>query len=190
MKGRGRTGNGEVITVGLEDPPFASEEARMVAELRHGTAIVGDRALVEPVLGHLEGASVAHLACHGFFRGDNPLMSSLQMADGPITVYDFERLTSPPETLVLSACEVARSRRLAGDALLGMTASLMAAGTRSIVAATTVVSDELAPELMVEWHRQHHAGAQPAEALAHARRVIGDEPTRRAVAGSFVCLGI
>ncbi len=190
LKARTQRGNGEVIAVGLDDPPFALAEARMIAEMRGGTAILGDQALAEPVLRHIDGTSVGHLACHGFFRGDNPLMSSLSMADGPITVYDFERLVAPPETLVLSACEVARSQRLAGDALLGMTASLMAAGTRSIVAATTVVSDEVAPELMTEWHRQHHAGATPAEALAGARQVIGDEPSRRAVAASFLCLGI
>ena len=112
------------------------------------------------------------------------------MADGPITVYDLEQLSAPPGTLVLSACEVAQSQRLAGDALLGMTASLMAAGTRSIVAATTVVSDAAAPEFMAAWHRRHAEGASPAEALAHARATAGDDPTARSVAASFLCLGV
>jgi CHAT domain-containing protein len=164
-------------------------EARAVAELRGGTAIVGDEATVDVVVREIDGASVAHLACHGVFRGDNPLMSSLSMADGPITVYDLEQLQDPPVTLVLSACEVAQSQRLAGDALLGMTASLMAAGTRSIIAATTVVSDQAAPQFMERWHRSHSEGASPAQALAHARSSTSGDPRARAVAASFLCLG-
>lgn len=183
------TVDGDVVAVGLDDPPYAADEARMVAELRDGTAIISEDARVDSVLSALNGSSVAHLACHGSFRGDNPLMSSLYMTDGPITVYDFEQLASPPETLVLSACEVAQSQRLAGDALLGMTASLMAAGTRSIIAASTVVSDQAAPDFMAEWHRRHAAGATPAAALATARSIAGDDPTTKAVAASFLCLG-
>ncbi len=191
MSTRPGTGQDErVVAVGLDDPPAAAAEARTVAGLRRGTAIVGEEARADVVLRAIDGAGVAHLACHGVFRGDNPLMSSLHMADGPITVYDLEQLSAPPGTLVLSACEVAQSQRLAGDALLGMTASLMAAGTRSIIAATTVVSDAAAPEFMAAWHRRHAEGASPAEALAHARATAGDDPTARSVAASFLCLGV
>ena len=179
-----------VVAVGLDDPPLASAEALSVAELRNGSAVVGSEAQAGVVLSEINGAALAHLACHGVFRGDNPLMSSLHMADGPITVYDFEHLDAPPATLVLSACEVAQSHRLAGDALLGMTASLMAAGTRSIIAATTVVADRAAPQFMAEWHKLHAGGASPAEALAGARSSVGDDPPARAVAASFLCLGV
>lgn len=190
MDTRPRHDSERVVAVGLDDPPFASAEARMVADLRNGNALVGSDAQVDVVMREIDGAAVAHLACHGVFRSDNPLMSSLHMADGPITVYDLERLGNPPATLILSACEVAQSQRLAGDALLGMTASLMAAGTRSIVAATTVVADRAAPGFMAEWHTHHAEGASPAEALAVARSSVGDDPQARAVAASFLCLGV
>ena len=39
----------------------------------------------------LGGVALAHLACHGAFRSDNPLFSSLRVADGDLTVYDLER---------------------------------------------------------------------------------------------------
>ena len=40
----------------------------------------------------LDGAWIAHIAAHGTFRSDSPLFSSLRLDDGPLTVYDFERL--------------------------------------------------------------------------------------------------
>ena len=36
-------------------------------------------------------SELVHLACHGSFRTDNPLFSTLSLADGPLTVYDLER---------------------------------------------------------------------------------------------------
>lgn len=162
----------------------------MVASLRRGVALIGDEADVASVLSALDGAAVAHLACHGFFRADNPLMSSVRMADGPLTAYDLERLDVPPRLIVLSACEVAQSHRMSGDALLGMSATLMAAGTRSVIAATTVVADWAVPRFMEAFHRAHLAGSEPSAALMSARRVFGETPEERAVSAAFVCLGV
>ena len=53
----------------------------------------------------------AHLACHGSFRADNPLFSSLLLADGGLTVHDVESLGAGPRELVLSACDSGRARR-------------------------------------------------------------------------------
>ncbi len=39
----------------------------------------------------------------------NPLFSALHLADGPLTVYDLERLRTPPKLVVLAACEGGRS---------------------------------------------------------------------------------
>ena len=53
----------------------------------------------------LGGAAVAHLAMHGRVRADNPLSGSLGFADGPLMIYDLEKLertrtlwSSPPVT--------------------------------------------------------------------------------------------
>ena len=63
----------------------------------------------------LFGASeLVHLACHGSFRRDNPLFSTLALADGPLTVYDLERAAAMPEVVVLSACSVGTSAAING----------------------------------------------------------------------------
>jgi CHAT domain len=57
----------------------------------------------------LDGARLAHIAAHGVFRSDNPMFSHLRLVDGPLTVYELERLARPPRTVILSACDSALS---------------------------------------------------------------------------------
>jgi CHAT domain-containing protein len=87
---------------------------------------------------------------------------------------------------VLSACDVALSERHPGDELLGLSAALLAAGTRTIIASVVPVPDAAARRLMLAFHRLLAAGASPASALAEAQAGLrGDQ---RALAG-FLCLG-
>ena len=131
-------------------------------------------------------AGRVHVACHGRFRADSPLFSSLELADGPLNVYDLQRLRWPPEVLVLSACDLALSDRYPGDELLGMAAVLLGMGTRTVVASVVPVADSVTRRLMLAFHRRLVAGTSPAAALAHAQAGLrGDSPA----AAGFVCLG-
>ena len=91
-----------------------------------GALLHGDRAVVADVATAMRGADVAHLVCHGRFSSDNPMFSSLLMADGPMFVYDLERLTPPPKVIVLSSCHAGSHATPAGREVLGLTASLLA----------------------------------------------------------------
>jgi CHAT domain-containing protein len=77
-------------------------------------------ATAETVLDALDGAWIAHIAAHGIFRADSPLFSSLHMYDGPLTVYDFERLQRAPHRLVLSSCDSGVGAPAGADELLGL----------------------------------------------------------------------
>jgi CHAT domain-containing protein len=177
------------VAVGVDDPVTARREARAVAGLIGGRSLLGPAATVESVLRAIDGVDVAHLACHGRFRFDNPLMSSVEMSDGPLTVYDMERLSDAPRTVVMSACEVGQTARTSGEGLLGMAASLMAAGTRNVIASGTTVSDEATETFMVEFHRARLDGLSAASALRAARAASAHEPDVALVGASFVCLG-
>ena len=151
------------------------------------TVLTGQDATVEATLAALDGATLAHVACHGRFRSDSPLFSSLELADGQLTALDLHRLRRAPDILVLSACDVALSERHPGDELLGLSAVLLAAGTRTIVASVVPVPDAAARRLMLDFHRRLAAGASPAAALAAAQ--AGLRADQSALAG-FLCLGV
>jgi CHAT domain-containing protein/tetratricopeptide (TPR) repeat protein len=165
----------------------ATREIAAVASLYRAAEVLDPKqATAEAVLRALDGAAIAHVACHGRFRADSPLFSSLELADGPLNAYDLQRLRRPPEVLVLSACDLALSDRFPGDELLGMAAVLLGMGTRTIIASVVPVPDAVTRRLMLAFHRELAAGTKPAAALAHAQASLrGDS----AATAGFVCLG-
>jgi tetratricopeptide (TPR) repeat protein len=169
----------------------AEAEVRSVAAAAKGAEVlVGEQASAETVLKALDGTGLAHIAAHGHFRADNPMFSYLRLADGPLTVYDLERLASAPSTVVLSACNAGLSLVHAGEELMGLVAALLGLGTATVLGSVLPAEDSAAEELMVEVHRQLAAGAGPARALASAQAAMGDElDERTATAAAFVCFG-
>lgn len=116
-------------------------------------------------------AAVVHLAAHGRHVEQSPLFSSLDLADGP--VYAHELGAPPPAQLVvLSACDVGRSRGRVGDEPLGLAAALLSLGVGCVVAATVPVADEVAAAASGELHRRVAAGADVATALRETTRTV------------------
>jgi tetratricopeptide (TPR) repeat protein len=181
----------DVVLVAGPDLPNAEREIAALACWYPGARqLTGEDATAEAVRSALDGADLAHVAAHGHFRTDNPLFSSLRMADGPITVYDLESLARPPGTLVLSACDSGVSDVGAGDELMGLVASLLAIGTRTIVGATCPVPDDASCRLMVALHAGMVDGLSPGAALARAQRqAAGSTPADVATAVGFACFG-
>jgi CHAT domain-containing protein len=148
----------------------ADEEAVAVAAIHPDSSLLPSaEATGAAVLRAIDGASLAHLATHGRFRADNPLFSSLLLADGPLVAHDLTALAVAPSCVVLSACESATSGRTAGDDLLGMLAVLFSLGTRSVVASLVLVPDDATARLMVDMHRGLAAGRPLAVALSEGR---------------------
>ena len=150
---------------------------------RRPEVLAGGQATSAAVIDALEGASIAHVACHGRFRADSPLFSALELADGPLNVYELQRLRRPPQLVVLSACDLAISDTRPGDELLGFAAALIGMGTRTIIASVVPVPDSAAKRLMTTLHCHLTAGRSPAAALADAQETL------RQRRSGFVCIG-
>lgn len=170
--------------------PGALAEAVLVAD-RHGVRpLVGAAATVAAVSAALDGAELAHLATHGRVRADNPLFSCLELADGPLTVYDLERLRRVPRTVVLAACDTGRTVDCAGDEVLGFGATLLAHGAQQVVASVVPVPDAETTPLMTALHDRMLAGRPVAAALAEAQARLRDGgAAAMAAAAGFVCVG-
>ena len=166
-------------------------EIDVVAPRHPGAVVLRDgAATVDASLGALDGAELAHLAAHGHFRAESPLFSSLDLADGPLLVHDFERMATPPYRVVLSACESGVLAPVGAGELLGLVAALLAVGTAGVVASVAVVNDEATVDLMVDVHAGLEAGDDLAGALLRARTAAADDPIRAATAAAFLALGV
>jgi CHAT domain-containing protein len=166
--------------------PAARQEVAALAGLYPAARVLtGDAATAEATLRGLDGADIAHVAAHGRLRRDNALFSAFDCADGPITVYELERLRAAPALVVLSACQSGVAAVAAGDELMGSTAALFSLGTRSIIATVVPVDDSATAPLMAALHAELRDGRSPAVALATVAEHTADLAT---VAG-FVCYG-
>jgi tetratricopeptide (TPR) repeat protein len=171
---------------GAEVPQLAADYT--VGDLE--PVVLGDgSATVARVMNAIDGARLVHIAAHGTFRADSPLFSALQLDDGPLTVYDLERLRRGPRLLVLSSCDSGVVAPAGADEVLGLASSLIPLGTAGIVASVVPVNDPAVVPLMIELHRQLRGGASLAEALCDARRASGSDLVATATGWSFISLG-
>jgi tetratricopeptide (TPR) repeat protein len=202
--GARRRGGPTVLVAG---PGVASGEQEVAALERlyeHAFTLRGSAATAREVATVMAGAGTAHIVAHGRFRMDNALFSALELADGPLTVYELEEIGGlAPELLVLSACDAGRSDVQPGDELMGVVASMLSLGSRAIVASVAPVPDAGVPPVMVHFHQLLLDGLSPSAALARAQwehRVWAFEPKAVAArsgavlealaATAFVCFGV
>ncbi|MEU2614274.1 CHAT domain-containing protein [Micromonospora sp. NPDC007271] len=180
-----------VLAAGPRLPAAHAEVRRLASVLPGARLLTGTDATATALTDALDGAGLVHIAAHGTFRADNPQFSTLELADGPLFAYEWERVARPPGCVVLSACDSGLTGVRPGDEVLGFTAVLLALGARCLIAAVLPVPAEPTTALMLDLHRRMRAGARPARALADAQRAFGvaDDGPARATAAAFVCFG-
>jgi CHAT domain-containing protein len=141
---------------------------------------------VQATLKTMAGADLAHLACHGQLRSDNPLFSSLLLSDGSLTLYEIVNSGVVPRRMVLAACHAGAEHRYAGGEVLGFASALMARGTAGLVAPTIPLPDGASVTLMTRLHQNLAGGATLPQALWEARASTDQEQPENYVAWSSV----
>ncbi len=112
---------------------------------------------------------VLHLACHGQYRPENPLFSSLHLADGWITARDIYSQRLKAEVVTLSACETGLHKVFAGDEILGLARGFLSAGAKSLVLSLWTVNDEATAELMAFFYKNLQLGKTASASLRAAQ---------------------
>ncbi|QGG95021.1 CHAT domain-containing protein [Actinomarinicola tropica] len=184
--------DGRVVLVGGPDLEHVERELELLSEVHPDALVLGpEDCRAGRVLDAASGARMVHLAAHGTLRSDSPLFTSLQLADGPLTVYDLEHLEDPPRTVVLPACDAGASTVATGDELIGSAVGLLSMGVSQVVAPLTMVPDEATVDLVVDLHRAVAGGLDVPHALAAARTaaLARGGPQDVAAAHAFVVLG-
>lgn len=167
-----------------------AEVPLLAARHPSATLLTGSGAGLDAVLHALDGADLVHLAAHGAFRADSPLFSALELADGPLTVHDLERVRRAPYRVVLSACESGVLAPVGAEELLGLAAALFSLGTAGLVSSVAEVNDAATAELMVDLHAALAAGRDPATALHEVREHARGDAVAAGTAAAFLALGV
>jgi CHAT domain-containing protein len=141
--------------IDLEPLPQAIHEIEAAAEGVHGAQVLKGVEAVRRQLLRLEGdVSILHFACHAEFDTDDPLLSRLYLADGPLYAYEIERLPCRPRLVVLSACDSGLQRRTPGDETFGLVRSFLGRGTQAVVATLWPVADKSTALLMRAFYQE------------------------------------
>ena len=166
-----------------------AEVRHLAAQYPDAVVLAGGNAVAERVMAAMDGAWLVHIAAHGTFRADSPLFSAIELDDGPLTVYDLERLKRAPYRVVLSSCNSAVGEAVGADELLGLVSALIALGSAGVVASVVPVNDPATVPFMLALHDRLLGGAGLAEALTLARHAVGPDSVAQATAHSFIALG-
>lgn len=163
-----------VLAVGFADErvPQVETEVRMFENLFADAKILtGESATFAALRENLERErfDVVHLACHGQFRAENPLFSSLHLADGWATVRAAVELNLQNTLVTLSACETGVHEIAAGEELLGLVRGFFAAGANSLVISLWTVNDAATADLMRDFYQNLRQKFAPAAALRNAQ---------------------
>ncbi|MCW2539447.1 MAG: hypothetical protein JWN95_1172 [Frankiales bacterium] len=179
-----RTGELSVSALAGPDLLRAADEVRTVAKLWSDVPVSAtvDSGRDQFVTA-ISGARVVHVAAHGQHQAENPLFSSVRLADGSVFAYELDQNVRTAEHVVLSACEVGRATIRPGDEALGLTSVLLRLGSRSVVSGVARVRDDVAAEVMIAYHELLAAGVDSSQALATACARSYDAPA------PFVCFG-
>jgi tetratricopeptide (TPR) repeat protein len=174
---RPRRDGSTVLVAGPDLPGATQEVAALAAQHPAPVVLTPPDGTVAAVTDALAGADLAHFACHGLLRLDNPTFSALRLYGGDLSLHQRDLLGCTPARVVLAACDSAAGAAYDGDEVLGFVGALMARGTRGLVASIAPIVDLEAVELNTALHAHLLSGATMAVALHRARSATDrDDP--------------
>jgi len=176
--------------------PSAEQEAMAIAQLLHGSALIGNRATKVAVLPQLTQARIIHFATHGLYSDvqRSGLPGAIALApsaqdDGLLTASEILNLKLHAELVVLSACDTGKGY-ISADGVLGLSRALITAGVPSVMVSLWSVPDAPTAELMIEFYRNwRDRKLDKAQALRQAMiTMMKIHPNPRAWA-AFILIG-
>ena len=165
----------QALILGIPDSlaPHILEEARAVAgALPNARLLLGDEATENCLRAYAPQSRFVHIATHGLFRQDNPMFSSIRLADSRLSVFDLYHLDLRAELVTLSGCSTGRNALVGGDELLGLLRGLLYAGAQSVLVTLWDVNDGSTADFMRLFYQRLSSGTPKAAALQQATQEI------------------
>jgi CHAT domain-containing protein len=133
--------------------PFVNLElSNISAKFSSPSRIVDPPASSRDLLESAATCNVLHVACHGDFNMQAPLLSRLIMADRPVFAFEIMLRRGVPQLVSLSACETAEGRADLGGYVESLASAFLRAGSNSVIAALWPLEDEAAASVMEQFY--------------------------------------
>lgn len=183
---------GPPLLCGMADAS-APEIEREIEVLRSlfpdARVLAGAEATRQTVAREAESCRLLHIASHAVFRADNPMLSSLRLADGDLTFYDVFNLRLAADLVVLSGCNTGTVAVGAGDELHGLMRGFLYAGAPSLLISMWAADDAATASLMKTFYAELQNGSSKREALRRAQCEAIDRYSHPYYWASFTLLG-
>jgi CHAT domain-containing protein len=183
---------GPALIFGVSDRqmPSIDEELKSIASiLPDATLLVGDSRSEQILREQGPGSRLIHIAGHGVFRRDKPVLSGIRLGDSFLTLYDLYRLRLPVDQITLSGCSTGLSAVAAGDELIGLMRGLLSAGARTLLLTLWDVNDKTTADFMSAFYKRFLKYTDRAFALQEAMCELRDTYPHPHYWAPFVLVG-
>lgn len=167
-------GQPEVLAVADHSLRYAPEEVRAIGKGFSRVVLAETLPKESDVKALIAGKGLVHLAVHGTFVADEPMLSYLSLKegegeDGKLTAAEMYGLSlQSAKLVVLSACETGSVRATHANEVLGMVRGLIFAGADALLLSSWKIDDQGT----AEWMRSFYAAAGIEPLAAAARTAI------------------
>lgn len=183
---------GEALILGVPDPrtPSIRKEIEAVSRaLPNAKVFLGPKATAKTLGEQGAGSSLIHIATHGSFREDSPMLSGVRTADTFLNLFDLYRLKLPAEQITLSGCSTGVNVIAPGDEPIGLMRGLLAAGARSLLLSLWDVNDDSTASFMNVFYNNLGRTSNRAKASQQAMQQVRAEYPHPYYWAPFVLVG-
>ena len=184
--------SGPFLIFGVSDRqmPSIGEELESIASIfPEAISFVGRNASEQILREKGPQSRLIHIATHGVFRQDKPVLSGIRLGNSFLTLYDLYRLRLPVEQVTLSGCSTGLNAVAAGDELIGLMRGLLSAGARTLLLTLWDVNDKTTAEFMSGFYKRFFTHANRALALQEAMRELRERYPHPHYWAPFVLVG-
>jgi CHAT domain-containing protein len=168
-------GNPDLGDASLDLPSAQTEAQDLQGMFNRNSELFVRREATETLLKErAQDFSHVHIASHGEFSADAPLLSRLKLAkddrnDGMLSVSEIYGLRLNANLVMLSACETGLGSVSNGDDVVGLTRGFLYAGAQNVVGSLWEVDDDATAELAKLMYVSMKAGTSVAKSLSQAQ---------------------
>lgn len=167
--------------------PHIEDEVRSVASRFKNAQVVRSVSGLHALRG--ESFDIVHVAAHAGHNADNPMFSTIQLADGPLFAAEFVGLGLRARFVFLDACETGRMSLETPTEPDGWVRAALATGCGACLAATWVVDDAAALRFAEVFYPSLLGGCPVTRALSEARSEVRRRWPHPFFWGPFVLFG-